>query len=414
MKKYELNIHSICKVITSLSCLNTSFIDTDDNCIVNYVINDVPDLIRGYLENTVNHTFADNKQDLSYNATIYSNLYYMNFISAPIFKEEEYFGSIIAGPYLMEEPTSLMIQDIVLKTNMSISLRQTLKQYYKSLSILNEHKVEDITECLCGLIKALAAGTSEQFRIKSEHIKTLNRTDALLNNLKQNENLYLDIIKERYDKENEIICAVEKGDFDLAMHCLNKDTYSFKLFDRIPNDPLRSSKNICFVFNTLLRKAAENGGVHPIYLDDVSGKFATLIEKAISMQQLTELNVKILHEYCDLVNKLSLKQYSQFVQKVIEYIRLNIDKNLSLEVLAKVSDSSPTKISREFKSEVGESITNFINSLRINEAVQLMSNEKYNITDIAFKVGFNDLNYFTKVFKKFKGVTPSEYKKIKL
>ena len=56
-------------------------------------------------------------------------------------------------------------------------------------------------------------------------------------------------------------------------------------------------------------------------------------------------------------------------------------------------------------------ITEFINQKRIEEAKLYLKRGNISITDIAFMVGFNDLNYFSKVFKKLTSVTPSQYAK---
>ncbi len=56
-------------------------------------------------------------------------------------------------------------------------------------------------------------------------------------------------------------------------------------------------------------------------------------------------------------------------------------------------------------------ITEFINQKRIEEAKLYLKRGNFSITDIAFMVGFNDLNYFSKVFKKLTSVTPSQYAK---
>ena len=68
-------------------------------------------------------------------------------------------------------------------------------------------------------------------------------------------------------------------------------------------------------------------------------------------------------------------------------------------------------LSRKFKKETGQSLTDYINKLRIKEALYMMENHNLSITDIAYMTGFNDVNYFTKVFKKYKRMTPSSYRK---
>jgi YesN/AraC family two-component response regulator len=193
---------------------------------------------------------------------------------------------------------------------------------------------------------------------------------------------------------------------------MNEDFFSLKKMpDRIPNDPLRSLKNISFVINTLLRKASEKGGLHPFYIHSISEKFAIQIEKSSSIRELIDLHDKMMFEYCDSVKKFSLKNYNYITRKAIEFIRLNLDKNLSLEGISSAIDANSYELSRQFNKETGQTITEYINKQRINEAIPILDNQNISITSIAHMVGFNDVNYFTKVFKQLKGITPSQYRK---
>ena len=209
--------------------------------------------------------------------------------------------------------------------------------------------------------------------------------------------------------------AVENGDKDKAEKLMNEDSSTIsKIPDRIPNNPLRSRKNIALSFNTVLRKAAEKGGLYPVYIHSISEKYAIQIEKCTSIQHLIDLQSKMIDDYCDSVKKLSLKNYNYIIRKAIEFIRTNLDQDLSLDIISNAIQSSSFELSRKFKKETGQSITDYINKQRINEAVNIMENKNLLVTDIAQMVGFNDVNYFTKVFKKIKGITPSEYRKGKI
>ena len=105
-------------------------------------------------------------------------------------------------------------------------------------------------------------------------------------------------------------------------------------FTGVPNNPLRAYKNLAFSFNTLLRIASERGGVSPIYIHNLSDKFAILIENISSMAQLETLQINMVSEYCDLVNKFSTAGYSKIIRKAINYINLNFENPLSLSLIA--------------------------------------------------------------------------------
>ena len=119
----------------------------------------------------------------------------------------------------------------------------------------------------------------------------------------------------------------------------------------------------------------------------------------------------MLNEYCDLVKEFNTSKYSHLIKEAIDFIHLNLGNPFSLQDIAASINTNPSHLSRKFKKETGSSITEFINIKRIETAKLYLKNENITITDIAFMVGFNDINYFSRVFKKITSFTPSQYAK---
>ena len=74
---------------------------------------------------------------------------------------------------------------------------------------------------------------------------------------------------------------------------------------------------------------------------------------------------------------------------------------------------SKSYLSKIFKDEMKCTITNYINSVRVEKSKQLLADSSLSLADIAYFVGFEDQSYYTKVFKKITGVSPGKYKNIK-
>ena len=98
------------------------------------------------------------------------------------------------------------------------------------------------------------------------------------------------------------------------------------------------------------------------------------------------------------------------INQALDYIENNYDKDLSLKTLSKEVGLSLYYFSHLFKEEVGDSFVTYLNKFRIKKAKELLSNSKLNIAEISFQVGYNDPNYFTRVFKEYEGLTPSEFR----
>ena len=168
-----------------------------------------------------------------------------------------------------------------------------------------------------------------------------------------------------------------------------------------------------FVLNTLLRKSVERAKVHPYYIDAISGKWAVLLENAHSVTQLDDYYYAITRDYCALVRKHALKNYTPNIRSAINCIHFNLDNpKLSLAFLAESIGINATYLSHQFNREVGSSVPSYIAGLRIQRAKELLAGHRsLSIGQIAAAVGIPDVNYFTKIFKKHTGCTPSSFRK---
>lgn len=99
------------------------------------------------------------------------------------------------------------------------------------------------------------------------------------------------------------------------------------------------------------------------------------------------------------------------IQTAIHYIKVNIDTSISLEDLAAVSGYSISHFKVKFKSCIGISPAEYIASQKIEVAKIRLEKSSENITSIATSLGFSTSNYFCNVFKKYTGLTPSDYRK---
>lgn len=114
-----------------------------------------------------------------------------------------------------------------------------------------------------------------------------------------------------------------------------------------------------------------------------------------------------------LPNKIAENEMDQeFLQKIIDYIILNIaNNNLNVEELATYLCLSRSNVYRKIKALTGKTIIEFIRIIRLKESIKLMQSKKYTLAEIAYQTGFTSPAYFTKSFKDQFGKPPSEYLK---
>jgi AraC family transcriptional regulator of arabinose operon len=128
----------------------------------------------------------------------------------------------------------------------------------------------------------------------------------------------------------------------------------------------------------------------------------TLKELLIRIMQMQNL-----HEVSDNMHELSTG--SRFAY-VLDYIRVHLTEKLNINALSQMAFMSKPSFFRAFKYELGISPVDYIIKERIQFAKQLMNNPYNSISEACFKAGFNNLNYFSRAFKKIEGITPSGYK----
>jgi len=114
---------------------------------------------------------------------------------------------------------------------------------------------------------------------------------------------------------------------------------------------------------------------------------------------------------------LKLKEHSntiyfeeKLIQQAISLIHQRSNEKLTLEKVAKECGFSKYYFSRIFKKYTGKSFKAYLIDLRINKAKYLLLNSKLTISQICYETGFNDLSYFSRMFKKRVGYSPSKFR----
>jgi YesN/AraC family two-component response regulator len=96
---------------------------------------------------------------------------------------------------------------------------------------------------------------------------------------------------------------------------------------------------------------------------------------------------------------------------LFEYISRHISEKITIADAVQIVNMSPYHFCKTFKKLTGKTFIHFLNEFRIDEAEELLKNSTLDITTISEKVGFCNINYFDQIFKKYKGMTPSFYRK---
>ncbi|MHA6483339.1 helix-turn-helix transcriptional regulator [Paenibacillus sp. strain BS8-2] len=104
------------------------------------------------------------------------------------------------------------------------------------------------------------------------------------------------------------------------------------------------------------------------------------------------------------------RQLQRF-KPLFQYIEEHYHEKLTIEMAASFLNLNPNHFCHIFKRTTGQTFIEYVNYMRMNEAQRLLKQTDSTITEISDRVGFGNVNYFTKIFKAFNGITPTHYRK---
>ncbi len=392
-----------CQLISVLTNLEVQLFDHERISQIHYASYDLPTVIERYKQAALVQVLQ--QPLVKEHVYVFRDSIQLEFLAAGMWDGAQYRGTIVVGPCISKAYPPQLIREMIHKERLPLVIQRQLQQCYNALTMVDEAKQHAISHLL---INVFTPGMTQPQQIEIALSPSEGTAVKFNDDLEQDRKL----IERRYESENKLLHAITRGDPHMLKTAMEEGKELSWPY-RHPNSPVRSMKNLSFSANTLCRKAAESAAVHPLYLDSISGKFAIQIEQAQSIAELVSLYEEMLQAYCTLVRELSVATLSSLVGEAVTSIRFTIDQPLNLNHIADTLGVHPSYLSRTFKKELGMTLTAYINTLRIEEAKYMLDYSNESVTEIASSVGYNDPNYFSKVFMKLEHVTPHEYRKRK-
>jgi two-component system response regulator YesN len=129
-----------------------------------------------------------------------------------------------------------------------------------------------------------------------------------------------------------------------------------------------------------------------------------------TVKEIQEYMQKTASEIVQGINNVRNMNLNEQISQAIDFIKNNYEKDINLEDVAKVVSLSPYYFSKLFKNVTGENFIDYLTRFRMSLAASLLKEGYSNIKGICYRVGYNDPNYFSKLFKRYYQMNPSEYK----
>lgn len=312
-------------------------------------------------------------------------------------------GFLLKGPFRYQEPSDLEIDGYLERYGMrkTTANQRTLKNYLTGIT--NAHASTQPLEYLCRYI----LGKSEQdFKgdrkifLEEQPKEQADKAALNLQNLR--------CLDEKYAKEMELRSLISQGKRAKAGTLLQNWDSTIYLGHKEMNMTLRLLE-----LNIICKQAMLDARIPSAYIEKT---YAQIIRELVSDSRDIGKNenrysAHMLDVYCKLVRDYTTQNFSRQIKRAVDYILLNYKEKLGVKAIAEYAGLSPNYLCSLFKKETGETLIHYISRIRVGSSLTLLANTELSVSEVAESVGFEDGNYFTRIFKKQMDMSPSEYRK---
>lgn len=222
-------------------------------------------------------------------------------------------------------------------------------------------------------------------------------------------------VVERYLAERKFLLLIAAGDYDGVRQLLDSGPFTQESFMdfvvRNPNDPEQRIRDLALISNTAMRSTLLRTEVPVTLLHGLATYWGRIIRSApIEEFEKGNLFDSMIRSYCELAREFNQKRYSPTVERIINYIFYHLSTPLTPKQIAEAFNYTSVYISRLLKKETGYSTVQYIKQKRISLAKTFLLLNDMSLEEIAIALGYEDYNYFCRVFKQVENMSPAQYR----
>lgn len=306
------------------------------------------------------------------------------------------------GPFLEEDFSQSYLARVIREGGFSDTQTQWFLSYFSSLPVISEQRI------LCVLTTVL---TNEISDFENEDIifHDFQPFEPLeLQNFSNHEQqLTKDYHEELLQTHHTFFHALQIGDFKTVYKHLS---HYLAGIQSIQNTSFYSNIHLLHDFNTACRMTFFSTPVNAYNTHQTWTKCALGIQNKMESYRINDLAEWIIEEYALLYKTYGYKDYSPIIRETVKYIHNNIEYTTSLQEVAEHLNRNKSTLSRQFKEEVGETFSQYVQRIKIEATLEKILQAKDSIQEISLSVGFEDQAYFNRVFHKIMGCSPTHYR----
>lgn len=222
-------------------------------------------------------------------------------------------------------------------------------------------------------------------------------------------NRYTSYVHPSYELEQKLAMYIKQMDTEKSLETLKKINSVERA--ELSKNPIHSIRYSFIGSCTIFTRAVISAGLDSETAFTLSDYYINLVDKANSRNEIQELEYKMLKDFIRILKSYKEYIYNPLINRVIYYIKKNIENRLTLREIASYVNVHPNYLSSAFKKEVGKTLIQYINENKIEAIKQCLSSSSQSVNEVSYTFNFSNVTYFCRFFKKYTGLTPMDYRK---
>jgi len=324
-------------------------------------------------------------------------------VCIPIMEQDTPLGGLFFGKCLSEPFNEVVTNDILKRLKGLRFSKDKLMESAGNLPIVTARRIHEAAEFLFILLYEVA---DLDPRVVNWRRQRAEQQAEISDFIQQSKKFGIDR-QYPYESEQELIGKVKIGDRTGAKEILNSILGTIMFHN--PGDLNVLKARLVELLSILSRSAAEGGVDIHLLLE----KNLDYINKVMTIDTPEDLCAWISRALDDFIESVYASQDSKKITQIkpaVDYIEAHYDQPIALADIAKAAYLSISRLAHLFKEQMGITIIDYLTSVRINHAKQLLLATDKSCTKICFEVGYNNQSYFTRTFKDIVGMTPRKFR----
>ncbi len=324
-------------------------------------------------------------------------------VCVPVVDRDVVHGGMFFGKCLWEPATEIVTRDIERRLQGVVAGRDEIIQAIETLPVVRGRQIHQAAEFLFDLLYEVGGFDARVIRWRRQRAEQQSEIGEFIQERKKLGAQW------QYPLESEraLLQKVKIGDQTGAKEILNAilGTILFKDIGDLGILKVRLLELL-----SVLSRSAVEGGVDVDVMLEKNLAYVNKVMQIGSQEDLCAWISTALNEFLELVYSSQDARKITQVTPAINYIDANYDKPITLAEIARASHLSPSRLAHIFKEQMGMTLIDYLTSVRIERAKELLLATDQSCTEICFQAGYNNQSYFTRTFKSVVGMTPRRFR----